>query len=258
MNDFFEELDIEVSKKPDTDLSGKFNKDYEDKKQNFKKNNNWKNNKSKNWNKNKKKGIDLFKELPEPKPIDFEKVKISKTATIAIANKSIKLTDEDIKKFHNVFMLLKDKGYKIRALCNTFNQVLGKFMEIIPYDKVEIVKPWDKFCKTGKYKTLTPTDPNKQAAAYYYNNFNNLPTGGKYLASAMIEVLFGPWNNDALEMVILYDPFYDEENKKIDFENSKDTAFYYWFPKSKFKDWGISIYNLYKDEDYLNLIEVLK
>lgn len=258
MNEFFEEIDIKPEDKRD-ELRGGFNKDYEERpKKQW--NNNYKNNKynKSNYNKNKKRGIDLFKENPDPKPIDFEKVKIGKTITIAIANKDLELSDDDKKKFYNIFMLLKDKGYKVRVLCNTFNQVLTEFMKVLPYDKIEIVKPWEKYCKTGKYKTLSPTDLNKQAAAYYYNNFNKLPTGIKYISSALIEVLFGPWNNNALEMAIIFDPFYDEENKKINFDKSKDTSFFLWFPKTKFKDWGLSIYNLAKDEDYLNLVKVLK
>ena len=151
--------------------------------------------------------------------------------------------------------MLKESGFKLRLLCNTVNPILD-LLKDYGYENIFIIKPWDNYCKTGSYKSYLPTELNIKAAAYYFDKFDKLPTGIKYLNSALIEVMFGPNNNQALEYIITYDPNYD--GKQINFDLSKDTAFWYWFPKKKFKDFGFSIFNVYNENDYNNLIKMLK
>jgi hypothetical protein len=128
-------------------------------------------------------------------------------------------------------------------------------MSILDQNQVEVVKPWDKFCKSGSYKKILPSNENIETAAYYYPNFSKLPTAVKYINSALMAVLFGPNQDDALEYVIVYDPNYD--GKKIDFKKSKDTAFYYWFPK-KIKEYSVSVFNIADQNDYYSLVKLLK
>jgi len=241
---------------------GTFEKDYtettfEKKSDNTPSKNSWRSKDNNNWKKKKRLNeIDLFKKEPVPaEPLDLDKLKVGKVVTIVFPDKNFEITDEEKKKFWNILKLLDMANYRVRFLCNTVNPILDILPKAIDEDKVEVVKPWDKFCKSGKYKKLFPTDDNIKTASYYYPKFDKLPTAVKFINSALMTVLLGPKNDDALEMAIVYDPYYD--GKKIDFSKSKDTAFWYWFPK-KLKDVGVSVYNLAKDEDYYSLVKLLK
>jgi hypothetical protein len=231
-----------------------FQKDYDENKTKKQK---WNN--KKNWSKNKKSNtkknsIDLFEEKPEPKPIDFENLKTGKIFTLVFANKDIKLEDNEKKKIKYILDKLKESGFKLRLLCNTVNPILD-LLKDFGIENIFVIKPWDKYCKTGNFKSYLPTVDNIQAAAYYYPNFDRLPTGVKYINSAIFEVMFGPANNQALEYVLVYDSYYN--GKEIDFKQSSDTAVWYWLPKKAFKDFGFTIFNLYKDEDVKSLLELM-
>jgi len=232
------------------DVGDKFKKDYVEDNEN-------KNSYKKDYKKNdnfKKKKQNIWNEKPEPKPL--KDVNINKVYTIVTGNQMSELDDEAKKRIHNVMFLLNKKEFRVRLMCNVHKYILEKATELYEDKKIKVVKPWEKFCVVKGISTIQPSKANLDVAAYYTKNFNNLPNAVKVIKAAEICTLFGPYNNDGVMYSIVYDPKLKKGNK-IDYKESNSSVAFYYTPKN-IKDVSIGVYNIANDEDYFNLIKLIK
>jgi hypothetical protein len=212
--------------------------------------------KNTNYKKTKEKPINLFKEKPEPEEIDPNNVNIDKSVIVAVANPNVKIPDDKLAEIEELIKELKDKGYKVRGMCNSFNQLYPIIYKHLGYDNLIVVKPWKNYCKVNKLQTWLPSNKNIRAAVAYFKNFDKLPSGIKYINSAIITLLFGRFNNSASKFILVYDPYKKDEKDKIDWQKSKDTGVFYWFPRT-FKEIGFNLFNLYNKNEINELRELL-
>ena len=169
----------------------------------------------------KKKKINLFKEIPDKKPIDVDKVNFRNEVAIVLYDNK-ELNDEVKYKFKKILDLLNKNNFKIRLLCINSNPILPVVKEIYDKDNVTIVKPWAKYCSVNDFRIWLPSSINIENAANYVNNFDKLPTGIKYIKSAYMTLLTSYTGKDFVKYVLVYDPFNNGKNK-LDYNKSKDT-----------------------------------
>lgn len=200
------------------------------------------------------KGIDLFTENPEPKAIDFDKMKVTKTFTIAFARSDMTINENELKIIKKILEKLKDNNFRIRVQCNTALPIWDTLQEVFDNDDITVIKPWPKFCAIEDFRIWIPKDIHKEAAAYHFKNFDNLPTAIKFINSALLTTLFGPTLNESLEFVLVFDPYSSKD--KIDFEKVKDGGSFIWFPRS-LRDNGMPVYNMAWTDDIKTLLGLL-
>jgi len=202
---------------------------------------------------NKKKKYNPFKDEIPPKAIDASKVKASKAFTFLMNDNNI--SNEDSERIIKLIRVLKDKGFKFRLYCNKAGKLGKKILEIFDKDKVVVISPWKKFCPLTKYKTWTPSNENYEATAYYIKNFTKLPPSVKSIATAYMTLVLGPYNNSAIEYVLIYDPYSTDD--KIDWKKSNTTSNVIVLSK-KLKDINLQVYNLAIENDLKDFINLIK
>jgi len=204
----------------------------------------------------KKKGIDLFKDEVTPKAIDFKDMKVSKSFLFSVGNQDLVISEEDKKVITAVLTKLKNKNLRIRVMCNSATLVWDIITKIFDEEDITIIKPWEKYCDSGDITSWIPTDDNKQAAAMYYKNFDNLPTVIKTINSATMACFFGKKNNSVVEYNVVYDP--NSTKQKIAFKESRDSANFLWLPIMMKDQYGISTYNIANKDELSDFIQVIK
>jgi len=207
---------------------------------------------------NKKKQINLFKEIPDKKKLDLDKLKYNDDIAILLYDSSISLPDDVKSRFKEMFQLAKEKGINIRGICKNIDVLLGVFKYDIDKNKLRVIKPWKKYCDTGEdIRVWTPSNKNIELAANYVNNFDKLPVGVKYINSALLTLLFSYTGENLAKYIVVYDPYYKNPAKdKLDYNKSKDTFNLYRLSKNL--DGLLSIYNIANESDFKTLMELME
>jgi len=201
---------------------------------------------------NKEKKINLFKETPNKKEIDMDNVNfVNDVAILLYDNKPL---PDDIKdKFKKLFKLLNDKNYNIRLRCVNSNELLPIIKSDYNVKRVNLVKPWEKFCDVKDFRVWTPSNINIEYAANYVNNFDKLPTGLKYIKSSYLTMLTSYTGKHLVKYVLVYDPYFNKKDK-LDFTKSKDTYDMY---KLVNNIGAMTLFNINDDEELKVFVELL-
>ena len=209
-------------------------------------------------NENNKKKFSLF-DTPNPDPIEInsDNVKIDKSITFAVDNKNDRLSDNDLLIIERVMKVFKDKGYKIRILCNTLHSEVEQIIyNLFDNNKIILVKPWKKLCDNVKDVNIwLPSENNIRAAVTYFKNFNKGSIGLKHSSASKLTMLFGPENDSVSEYLIIYDRYFD--GKTMNFDKSRDSSTYLWFPL-KYRKFTFNRYNIANKDDIRKLLELLR
>jgi len=225
----------------------KYNKDYSkyEKKDKQKSNSTSKRNK-----------INIWKDTVEKKKLELEETKVRDDVVIYFYDK---LLSEDIpadirQKLIKLIDAIKDKGYNVRIMCINANPILKLLEAKLDKKRINVVKPWEKFCDVKDYRTWLPSDVNIQLAAEYADNFDKLPAAIKSFKSALVTLLTSYTGKDLAKAVFIYDPHYAETGK-LDFTKSKDTYDLVRIAKNM---GTFAIYNIAKDEEFKTGLEQLE
>ncbi len=214
--------------------------------------------KVKNNTKSRPKQINLFKETPNKKELDLDKLKYNNDVVILLYDKDVSLPEHIVDRFKTILNTIKEKGLNIRGMCKNIDILLKLFKYNIDKKKMRLIKPWKKFCGTDKdIKEWTPSNTNIELAANYINNFDKLPPAVKYINSALLTLLFSYTGENLAKYIIVYDPYYKNPAKdKLDYNKSKDTFNLYRLNKNM--DGLLNIYNIANEDDYKNLLELME
>jgi len=207
---------------------------------------------NKSYNKPREKKINLFKETPEKEEINMDNaVMVNDIAIMLYDNKVI---PEDIRiRFKKLFSIFKDKGFNIRILCTNSNELLPIIKDSFDDKKVNVIKPWEKFCDVNDFRVWTPSNTNIKNAANYVNNFDKLPTGIKYIKAAYMTFLTSYTGKNLVKYVLVYDPYYNKKDK-LDYKKSKDTFDLYRIVNTL---GTMSVYNVAIDDDLKTFLDLI-
>ena len=208
--------------------------------------------KNNNFKPKKEKKINLFKEIPNKKEIDLENINyVNDVAILLYDNQPL---PNDIKeRFEKLFKLFDNKNINIRIMCVNSNELLPIIDKSYNSKRVNLVKPWEKYCNIDKFRTWLPSNINIEYAANYVPNFDKLPTGLKYIKASYLTLLTSYTGKHLVKYALVYDPFYNKKDK-IDYKKSKDTFDFYRIVKAIE---GISIFNVYLDDDLKTFLKLI-
>jgi len=200
---------------------------------------------------NREKKINLFKETPEKMELPKDIVVSNDIAIVLYDNKE--LPGEIKEKFKELFSKMKDNNVNARIMCINSNELLPLIKESYDDKKVNLVKPWAKFCSVEGYRTWLPSNTDIKLAANYVNKFDNLPAGLKYIKSGYITLLTSYTGKNMAKFVVVYDPFNNGKDK-IDYTKSKDTFDLYRIVNNL---GGMAIYNVANENEFKTLMDLL-
>ena len=206
----------------------------------------------KTYNKPKEKKINLFKETPDKEEIDMSKVEMVNDISIMLYDNK-PLPDDIKERFVKLFKLFNERGFNVRIMCTNSNELLPIIKNDFNEKRVNLIKPWEKFCDVEGYRVWTPSNVNIKNAANYVNNFDKLPTGIKYIKAAYMTFLTSYTGKHLVKYVLVYDPYYNKKDK-LDYKKSKDTFDLYRIANNI---GSISVYNIMLDEDLKSFLEVI-
>lgn len=192
---------------------------------------------------------------PQVMPATLDTNKFSseiKYATVVLPNPTYIPTEQEVLKFKKLFASLKNKGYKVRLICNYAKGIYRELMDILGSENVYHITPWKSYCKEDTKTTMyMPSDDNIKASSNYFKNFQKFNPSLQLIVSSVFTTCFGLNNNEPSTMIITCDPFYD--GKKIDFTKSKDTSNYIFLSRAL----DLNLFNITKDEDYVSAMKIL-
>ena len=218
----------------------------------FKEVKNDKSKKTTNFKSEKEKKINLFKETPNKREIDPENINYVNDVAILLYDNQ-PLSDNIKERFGKIFKLFNSKNINIRIMCINSNELLPIIETSYNPKRVNLIKPWEKYCNIRKFRTWLPSNINIEYAANYVPNFDKLPTGLKYIKASYLTLLTSYTGKHLVKYALVYDPFYNKKDK-IDYKKSKDTFDFYRIVKAIE---GISIFNVYLDDDLKTFLKLI-
>lgn len=177
-----------------------------------------------------------------------------KYITLVLPSKRFRIKGEDEReKVLKFLKRFKDKGYKLRFICNFIRDIFDDAIDIFGEDGVEMYTPWATYCKDvdTTYKMRIPSDKNIQLAHGHIKNIDNKPPFVKYLNATILSTLFGTNNKKPSSYILTYDSNWS--GKMLDFKLSVDNANYILLRR----ELNLNIYNLHNKNNVADLAKLL-